>query len=95
MVVVAEMEKHTMNVHEVHTVEVLVPKRKFGGSSNYSCKYCYMAHLLEAQCRKVHSSKEGFYSPSWTYKCLDFPPWVADYAALLPLGSNSTLISNL
>ena len=23
-----------MNVHEVHTVEVLVPKRNFGGSSN-------------------------------------------------------------
>ena len=34
MVVVAEMEKHTVNVHEVHTVEVLVLKRNFGGSSN-------------------------------------------------------------
>ena len=38
MVVVAEMEKHTVNVHEVHTVEVLVPKRNFGGSSNYGRK---------------------------------------------------------
>ena len=34
MVVVAEMEKHTVNVHKVHTVEVLVPKRNFGGSFN-------------------------------------------------------------
>ena len=33
MVVVAEME-NIVNVHEVHTVEVLVPKRNFGGSPN-------------------------------------------------------------
>ena len=34
MVVVAEMEKHIVNVHEVHTMEALVPKRNFGGYSN-------------------------------------------------------------
>ena len=34
MVVVDEMEKHTVNVHEVLTMEVLVPKRNFGGSSS-------------------------------------------------------------
>ena len=34
MVVMDEMEKHTMNVHEVHTVDVMVPKRNFSGSSN-------------------------------------------------------------
>ena len=34
MVVEAEMKKHTVNVQEVHIVEVLVPMRDLGGSPN-------------------------------------------------------------
>ena len=34
MVVEAEMKKHTMNVQEVHIVEVLVPMKDLGGSPN-------------------------------------------------------------
>ena len=29
-----EMKRHTVDVEEVHTVEVLVPMRGLGGSSN-------------------------------------------------------------
>ena len=34
MVVEAERKKHTMNVQEVHTVEVLVSMKNLGGSPN-------------------------------------------------------------
>ena len=34
MVVEAEMKKHTVDVEEVHTVEVLVPMRNLFGSPN-------------------------------------------------------------
>ena len=34
MVVVAERWKHTMDMQEVHTVEVLVPMRNLSGSPN-------------------------------------------------------------
>ena len=34
MVVEAEMKKHTVNVHEVHIVKVLVLMRDLGGSPN-------------------------------------------------------------
>ena len=34
MVVEAEMKKHTVDVEEVHTVEVLDPMRNFCGSPN-------------------------------------------------------------
>ena len=34
MVVEDEMKKHTMNVQEVHSVEVLVPMKDLGGSLN-------------------------------------------------------------
>ena len=34
MVVEAERKKHTMDVQEVHIVEVLVPMRDLGGSPN-------------------------------------------------------------
>ena len=34
VVVVAEELKHNMEKQEVHTVEVLVPMRNFGGSPN-------------------------------------------------------------
>ena len=34
MVVEAERKKHTMNVQEVHIVEVLVPIKDLGGSLN-------------------------------------------------------------
>ena len=34
MVVEAEMKRHTVNVEEVHTVEVLVPMRNLCGSPN-------------------------------------------------------------
>ena len=34
MVVEAEMKKHTVNVQEIHTVEVLVPMKDLGGSPN-------------------------------------------------------------
>ena len=34
MVVEAEMKKHTVNVHEVHIVEDLVPMKDLGGSPN-------------------------------------------------------------
>ena len=40
---------------------------------------------------RAHSFVEGFYSPSWTYMCLDFSQRVADFAVLplgVPLGSN-------
>ena len=34
MVVEAEMKRHTVDVEEVHTVEVLVPMRNLCGSPN-------------------------------------------------------------
>ena len=34
MVVDAERKKHTVNVQEVHIMEVLVPMRDLGGSPN-------------------------------------------------------------
>ena len=34
MVVEAKMKKHTMNVQEVHIVEVSVPMKDLGGSPN-------------------------------------------------------------
>ena len=34
MVVEVEMKKHTVDLEEVHTVEVLVPMRNLGGSPN-------------------------------------------------------------
>ena len=34
MVVKVEMNKHTVNVQEVHIVKVLVPMRDLGGSPN-------------------------------------------------------------
>ena len=34
MVVEAEMKKYTVNVQEVHIVEVLVPMKYLGGSPN-------------------------------------------------------------
>ena len=34
MVVEAERKKHTVNVQEVHIVEVLVPMKDLGGSPN-------------------------------------------------------------
>ena len=49
VVVEAERKKHTVNVHEVHTMEVLVPIKNLGGSPNYDCKHFHMVHLLEAQ----------------------------------------------
>ena len=40
----AEELKDTVDVQEIHTVEVLVSKRNLGGSLNYGCKYCHMVH---------------------------------------------------
>ena len=44
MVVKDEMKKHTVNVQEIHTMEVLVSTRNLGGSPNYGCQYCHMVH---------------------------------------------------
>ena len=43
-------------------------------------------HTVEAPCRKVHSSMEDFYSPSWTYTHWDFSLLGIDSVAL-PLGA--------
>ena len=40
----AEELKDTVDVQEVHTMEVLVSMRNLGGSPNYDCKYCHMVH---------------------------------------------------
>ena len=53
MVVGTEELKHKMEVHEVHTMEVLVPMRNLCDSPNYGCKYYHMVN-----------SSIGFYSPS-------------------------------
>ena len=65
--------------------------RGLDGSSNKVCKNFHMVRLLEAPCMRAHSSKEGFYSPSWTYMHLDFSPRGTDHAVLpldVPLASN-------
>ena len=66
---VTEELKHKIEVHKVHTVEVLVPMRNWCDSLNYGCKYYHMVN-----------SSIGFYSPSWTYIHLDSSPQVADFA---------------
>ena len=66
VVVVAEELKNNMEEHEVYTMEVLIPMRNLSGSPNYGCKHFHMVHFLEEPCRRVHSSMEGFYNPSWT-----------------------------
>ena len=66
---VTEELKHEMEVHEVHTVEVLVPMRNWCDSSNYGCKHYHMVN-----------SSIGFYSPSWTSIHLDSSPRVVDFA---------------
>ena len=58
-----ELRQYTEK-QEVHTMEVLVPMRSLGGSSNKVCKNFYMVRLLEAPCMRAYSSMEGFYSPS-------------------------------
>ena len=91
VVVEAEVKKYTVNVQEVHIAKVLVPLRDLGGPSDLGCKHLHMVQLLEAHCKKAHSSVEGSYSPSWTYMCLDFFSRVADSVVLplgVPLGSN-------
>ena len=40
----AEELKDTMDVQEIHTMEVLVSMRNLGGSPNYGCQYCHMVH---------------------------------------------------
>ena len=52
----AEEFKDTVDVQEIHTVEVLVSMRNLGRSPNYGCKYCHMVHQVEGVC-----------NPSWTY----------------------------
>ena len=44
VVVEAKMKKHTVNVQEINTVEVLVSMRNLGGSPNYGCQYYHMVH---------------------------------------------------
>ena len=44
MVVEDEMKKHTVNVKEIHIVEVLVSMRNLGGSPNCGCQYYHMGH---------------------------------------------------
>ena len=81
---VTEELKHNMEVHEVHTVEVLVPMRNLCDSPNYGCKYYHMVN-----------SSIGFYSPSWTYIHLGYHLPHADRTVPFPLGSNSTLIKKI
>ena len=38
----AEELKDTMDVQEIHTMEILVSKINLGGSPNYGCKYYHM-----------------------------------------------------
>ena len=60
LTVVAEVTlelNHNMEVQEVHTMEVLVPRRNLCDSPNYGCKYYHLVN-----------STIGFYSPSWTCK---------------------------
>ena len=71
--------KDTVDVQEIHILEVLVSMRNLGGSPNYGCKYCHMVHQLEAPCRRVHSFMEGAGNPSWTYMHKGSSP--------LPIGS--------
>ena len=40
----AEELKDTVDVQEIHTVDVLVSMRNLGGSPNYGCQYCHMMH---------------------------------------------------
>ena len=44
MVVVVEELKDTVDVQEIHTVEVFVSVRNLGGSPNYGCRYSHMVH---------------------------------------------------
>ena len=69
VVVAAGKWGHNMQVHEVHTVEVLDPMRNLCDSPNYGCKYYHMVN-----------SSIGLCSPSWTYIHLDSSPQVGDFA---------------